>query len=278
MAQAAAILAMVVPIGGLVWLSQPRDGEYATKVGEVRVVQLADGSTMVLNTDSRVTVAFDEQHRSVTVHSGEIYFTVSHDADRPFTVTAGEARIKAIGTAFNVRLTGDDVDLLVSEGVVELAEADGDISGGAHQYKMRLHRNEQSKYREGLGERNQLSARQVQRLLLWRNKRLDFDDEKLVEVVDEIERYTHKRIYFASDELQDLRVSGIYDVGDVDNFVLALEDLFPIRVVKITPYISILIANETPAASTPSPAHSTRAPDRSSSRPDRSLPPSDPST
>jgi transmembrane sensor len=92
----AAALALVA-IGG--WLSWMRVHamQFATDVGEQRVVKLADGSTVHLNTRSKISVKLSDTEREVTLDDGEALFTVERDAQRPFTVHSGNLTVRALG-------------------------------------------------------------------------------------------------------------------------------------------------------------------------------------
>src|SRR5690606_37574017 len=99
---------------------------YNTRLGELKVAPLADGSVMTLNTASRVVVDFTETRRVVRLLEGESLFDVAKDASRPFLVEAGGTEVRAVGTSFTVRRLGDaPVQVLVREGVVEVSRHAG---------------------------------------------------------------------------------------------------------------------------------------------------------
>src|SRR3546814_2061558 len=93
---------------------------YATSVGEIRRVPLADGSIAAINTASAIDVKLDDAARHVRVVEGEAWFQVARDKQRPFVVAAGRARVRAVGTAFSVRRRAGGADVLVTEGEVEV--------------------------------------------------------------------------------------------------------------------------------------------------------------
>ena len=79
---------------------------YAIAVGEQRTIQLEDGSRIILDTGSEVAVRFTGGRRSVTLNNGQAMFDVEGDPARPFIVDAGDTRVTAIGTRFDVRRSG----------------------------------------------------------------------------------------------------------------------------------------------------------------------------
>lgn len=92
---------------------------YDTNLGEIRQVPLSDGSLVAINTQSAVEVSMHQNAREVTLTRGEAWFNVAHDKTRPFIVSAGRIRVRAVGTAFSVRRHDDGADVQVTEGVVE---------------------------------------------------------------------------------------------------------------------------------------------------------------
>ncbi|HYG28420.1 MAG TPA: FecR domain-containing protein, partial [Caulobacteraceae bacterium] len=106
---------------GVAWLARPR-AIRGTALGERRVVALEDGSRVELNTDSRIEVAYAEDQRRIVLLKGEALFEVAKDPSRPFVVMANGAEVRAIGTAFNIRLREKLVELTVTEGVVSVKE------------------------------------------------------------------------------------------------------------------------------------------------------------
>ena len=218
-----------------------------TPVGETRDVALEDGSTVKINTDSRMEVAFAKGRRSVYLEKGEAFFNVAHDAGRPFTVYAGDRSITAVGTAFSVRWTDDELVVTVSEGKVAYGEAVARAAPAAEAGAARIgpasalpapsprtmlgpgHRLEVSALdRAELVER--LPETVLSRELAWRSGFLDFQDVPLSEVVKEMQRYTPQEIVIADAELADLRFGGVFRIGQTDAFFEALEMSFGVSV------------------------------------------------
>jgi len=97
------------------------NGLYSTAVGQQEEIILTDGSRVQLNTNSQIQVSYSDEFRDIRLLQGEVHFEVSKDKQKPFRVYAGNGRVQAVGTAFNVYLNKGDVDVLVTEGSVELA-------------------------------------------------------------------------------------------------------------------------------------------------------------
>jgi len=193
--------ALVIACGatGSWWWSKEADA-YVTKVGEQRSTKLADGSIIYMNTDSRVEVDFSEQVRTVRLIRGEALFVVEHDSARPFTVTAGDAVVRAIGTQFNVHRRPDGTDVAVVEGTVQVTTLDEPQKLGAGE--------------EALVVKGRISPRvnrPVGEALAWRQRRLVFHDARLADVANEFNRYNRTKIRIESDAVREVQLSGIFD-------------------------------------------------------------------
>lgn len=196
---AAAALLLVIGGAGCWWWFTDANA-YVTKVGEQRSTKLADGSFIFLNTDSKVEVNFSDKARAVRLVRGEALFVVEHDSTRPFTVTAGETSVRAIGTQFNVRRRADGADVAVVEGTVQVTALD-----------------EAQKF--AAGEEAQVvkgriaprANRTVAEAVAWRQRRLVFHDARLADVADEFNRYNKTKIRVEGDAARDIQLSGIFD-------------------------------------------------------------------
>ena len=102
--------------------SDPSTVAYAAPRERHRTFKLADGSALVLAHDSFALVKFTRHVRSLTIERGEAYLEVRHEPDRPFEVQAAAVRVTAVGTAFNVARTSDQVTVTVTEGVVDVVQ------------------------------------------------------------------------------------------------------------------------------------------------------------
>ena len=130
-ALAAGFVLATLAAGGYLW---PTGKNYETSVGGMASVPIADGSKVLLNTDSEIKVAISDKERRVDLKHGEAFFDVAKDPGRPFIVTVGDKRIVVIGTKFSVRRDverdGDtarasDVQIVVTEGAVRVESESG---------------------------------------------------------------------------------------------------------------------------------------------------------
>jgi transmembrane sensor len=237
---AAATVAMVAV--GLTYFSlqetfesvHPQPSTFATAIGERSTTTLEDGSVAVLNTNTRLKLAFSAQERRVILVQGQALFDVAKDPSRPFVVIAGEQRITAIGTVFDVRLAGDDVQVTLIDGVVEVkAEAPlgTDLIGPvANPAPVRMSAGQMLVTKAlATPEPPLVAVADLERASIWRQGRVFFDDAPLSEAVAEMNRYSTTQIVVGDAMLDRHRVNGMFRTGQQANFVLALEQYFPLK-------------------------------------------------
>jgi transmembrane sensor len=114
-----AVSILLVIAAAPTYLLAPR-GMYATSVGEQRSLALSDGSTVQLNSLSRIRVRYTAHERTVDLIEGQALFHVAKDLTRPFVVCSGQTRVRAIGTQFDVYRKADDTVVTVVEGRVAI--------------------------------------------------------------------------------------------------------------------------------------------------------------
>jgi transmembrane sensor len=100
---------------------------FKTKMGENSSHVMPDGSTLWLNSSTTLNVDYSKNYRRINLIKGEAHFEVAKDATRPFEVYAGNRLVRAIGTAFTVHKVNGAIEVLVSEGTVELAIVDNTL-------------------------------------------------------------------------------------------------------------------------------------------------------
>lgn len=214
-----------------------------TAVGDRQTYLLEDGSSVTLNTGSRILVDFDSTERRILLDFGEIYLEVAKDTSRALTITAGVHAITVLGTKFSVHLSGDQLEIAVVEGRVAV----GDDS-------IRFPRATQSTARfksESLildaGAVARLSKDQetvennlgeVERLQSWQSGQVRFENQSLMSVISEVNRYSKVKILIEDSMIADLRISAVLNLDQVEVtdqvelFLSSLEDIHPIRVVR----------------------------------------------
>jgi transmembrane sensor len=190
---------------------------YATTVGEQRDVELADGSSLAINTGSLVeVVSLGGDSRELHLLHGEAVFTVAHDPLRPFRVRAGAHVVEAVGTEFNVRLhQGGALEVIVTEGTVRLLESSGtaDLLGQGKSIFIEA---------DGNSRVTSLDADALAARLAWRQGMIVFTGQPLSQALDEFARYSPTRFEITDAATRNRPVGGSVLAGDVDSLLAAL--------------------------------------------------------
>jgi transmembrane sensor len=247
----AASTAALLLLGGLLYRSEvlpmvnpsssiaSMQATYQTRVGENTTIELPDSSKLVLNTNSFVVVRYSAAARVIELQRGEINIDVAHDTSRPLSVIAGGKIIQAVGTAFNVDLRKDHVELIVTDGKVLVGSNPGDEPPAEQLLSKRL---PQSSLAISKGEWVDLDPKgqapeQVQRMdavelaasLSWRSGNLIFRGENLEDALAEISRYTDIEFELADDaKLKQIHVAGMFKTGDVNGLLEVFRSNFNI--------------------------------------------------
>jgi len=219
-AAAAALLAVGAGGAALWWTT--REPVYETAVGERRTIALPDGSRIDLNTASRAQVAFGRDFREVRLLAGEALFEVAKDPSRPFVVRAGNAAVRAVGTAFNVRLRDGAAEVTVTEGVVAVA----DRSAVARPAPVRIGAGRAAVVRRGAVAVSTVDRDTVQRRIAWRVGMIELRGETLEQAVAEFNRYRAGKLVVADPRLAAIRVGGTFETDESDKFLTALRSGF----------------------------------------------------
>jgi transmembrane sensor len=213
---------LLLAIGaGTFWFHQQKYGwqSYETRVGVFSRIVLEDGSVVDLNTNSRVRVRLGDV-RELRLLRGEARFQVAHDARRPFVVAANQAAVRAVGTAFTVRLRDStQVEVVVAEGKVAIAAPR--VTDAPP-----LAAGEAAVVQPGHVSVSQVSPQTIERKLAWTSGRLEVRGEPLAEAVAEFNRYNLRQIRLASPALGSLRVGGNFTATDPESFAAALASAF----------------------------------------------------
>jgi transmembrane sensor len=228
--------------GSSTWWLGRRSKVYVSNLGEVRRVTLSDGSNMLLNTASEATVRFDMTRRDIDLLTGEGLFQVVKDPMRPFVVRAGSISVRAVGTVFAVRKIGQQVDVTVSQGVVELLDGP-EVGGGVIR---RVAANERATVMETRQvEVLSMAHEEAERRFAWRDGMVDFSGEPLARAVEEINRYNRRQIVVDDGELAARPVVGLFRANDPEGFATTVSIALSVRNIDSADAIH-LRASETP--------------------------------
>ena len=222
---------------------------YGTAIGEQKTILLPDGSEVVLNTDTKISIAYTEHARVLHLLRGELHVDVVDDPNRPLSVIAGDRIVQAVGTSFRVEITAQNhVEVLVTDGKVIIgvqpaaamaAPEPGEdrpmlVPPVLSQVDVNIVDVDFVDAGEALvlGVSDEavkaVTADEIEMQLSWKEGRLVFRSEPLVEVLAEVERYTTVEFILLDEKLRTCILTGRYRVGDVDGLLSSLEGNFSI--------------------------------------------------
>ena len=228
LAAAAAIMLVVANRSGPVPVTSADASLAAAQLTPIEERTLEDGSTIRLNRGATVHVAFTPDERRVHLERGEADFAVAKDSARAFVVESGGIKIRAIGTAFNVRLTEHAIEVIVTEGIVAVARGDASgagvlsaLSAGERAFVPRA--------ATGAPVVGQLSKEELDRRLAWQPRLLGFADESLTTIVNEFNRHNPVVLRVADPALRELRLTVRFRSDNVSGFLRLLAADFGVR-------------------------------------------------
>ena len=251
---AMALCGLLLTVAFSLQLLWPAERHYRTAIGEQKIVELSDGSTVTLNTDSQLTVRYSEQRRQLWLQQGEAHFDVASNPERPFEVNAGQGLVRAVGTAFSVRLQTDNVEVLVNEGVIEVlpqtlapnpAKPQAVTPPSTAKNPQIAAGNSVTYDRHTATHLLLAELQAVDDQLAWREGLLVFNDEPLAQVVREVERYITTKIHIPEVAVGQLKIGGQFKVGELDAIFEALRISFNVRADYIADDLVYLVRNET---------------------------------
>lgn len=219
LAMAAAVF--IILAAGVWLLPDPALREiHRTAKGEQKEVHLTDGSRILINTDTELHVRYSKRERMIRLEHGEALFTVASGDDRPFDVMTRGGRIRDVSTEFSVRRDGEKTSVVVLDGMV-IVIADGVA------YPQPLNAGEGVSYRDS-GQILQMERVDAVSLTAWKDRQLVLRSKPLEEVAKELARYHDVKILLEDDELSRMKVSGVFDVSDLQGLLDAIEVALPV--------------------------------------------------
>lgn len=212
--------------------------DYRTAPGEQQTVRLSDGSVVELASGSAIAVHFGSEERRVELLAGAAYFTAASMGDgeqRPFVVEGAGGTATALGTQFLVDRLPDAVEVVVAEHEVRVALADVDGRSG----NVVLSPGQSVRYSShtGLGD---VFEKNIDQATAWRRGRLVFDQVSLAEVVAELNRYRRGRIVIADATFATRRVSGVFEINDLDRALATIARELRLRSASVPPLVTLL--------------------------------------
>jgi transmembrane sensor len=232
-----AAAAAVLVVCGTAWQLSPYGREadtYETGLGEQKVVELPDHSYIALDAQTRLHVRFTADARIVELLDGQAQFSVAKDPARPFKVEAGAKTIVAVGTVFDVEYVDRQVRVAMVEGRVAVLSKDparsanmSDADSKAAPSSIELSAGQALQVRDD-GAATLLPKADIEAATAWRQGKVIFRNEELAEAVHRLNRYSRTQVVLDDPALAQMRVSGVFESGDVHAFAEAMQAYLPV--------------------------------------------------
>lgn len=221
LAMAASLLLVVAVSWGVYQMGVPgfggaKDQHFRTGVGQTTTVTLPEGSIVTLDSETEMRLHESPRERRVDLVGGRAFFRVAADPSRPFVVNAGGKSVRAIGTAFEVSFEHGNMVVTLAEGKVRVEEAAAGTGSGTDMAPG-------GQLVIGADHNWTLRRVDVAKETSWTEGRLIFMRDPLSEAVAEMNRYSTRKLAFKDGKIPDRQVVGVFEAGDVDGFVKAME-------------------------------------------------------
>jgi transmembrane sensor len=258
LAAIAASIALLA-ISAILFLQSFRAPAYAAAIGEQRSLTLTDGSTVELNSRSKIVVRYSKQERRIELLQGQALFRVAKDVTRPFIVKTGATLVRAVGTEFDVYQKREDTVVTVVEGRVAIltshasALTDHDVPAAA--LELRESNLEFPAIAPGqignilvaAGEQLTVTPKRIQiaehpniaSATAWTQRQLVFESASLADVADEFNRYNDRQLIVGDPRLETFHVSGVFSSTDPASLIRFLRARPELRIVETGSQIRI---------------------------------------
>jgi len=241
---AAGAMGLALLAAGLLFVQQALhragDDDVVATAFKVNEAELSDGSKMELAAKTVAAVHYTPERRSIELKGGEAYFTVAPNKQRPFIVAAGNVRVRAVGTAFNVKQGDGRVVVTVAHGQVDVYQVEpgaGDLAvdnaaARAQANLVRVAAGNQVSWKGPAAADPVVSTVNPAMVLAWREGQLSYDNEPLSSVIADYNRYSQRPALIESEAVKNIRFSGTLRVADARDWLIALPKVFPVEVVQ----------------------------------------------
>ncbi|TQV84099.1 FecR family protein [Exilibacterium tricleocarpae] len=231
MATVAALVVLAYSLSTIAPETTTYTNTFATATGQQRAVTLPDGSVVQLNTKSTIEVIYTDQQRKLALLSGEAYFEVAPNKQRPFIVSVHQGTVEAVGTAFNIYVKDKETVVSVTEGVVNVREKRDASSPTPRSTRVAVAQ-QVSLDKRGIG---QVAGSNLEKAVAWRQNTLIFDDMLLPDAIAELNRYLQEPVVAEDASLAKLRVSGTFSLEAPEATLQALVTSFNLTTERSVP-------------------------------------------
>lgn len=245
---AAVLMIAIASIAALTsHLSSPPEStvsQYVTTRNQSSTVNLPDGTLVFMNLDTAFSTDYTAGQRLIHLIKGQAFFEVAKDAERPFIVAAADREIRALGTKFDVRLDPSHLEVVLLEGRVGVDRSQPSSVDKIAQRPTRIELEPDQKFVASPGEQGSVTAINATQATSWREGWISFEDETLDQAIAELNRYSDRKLV-AADDVREMRLSGVFRIGQPDRFGAVIQELLPLQVERGAQGETLLVRRST---------------------------------
>lgn len=230
MAAFAALAACLLLLAGPALLLRLQ-ADHVTATAELRSLTLEDGTHVRLGPESALATDYASGQRHVRLLKGQAFFDVVPDTERPFRVTAGDVVTTVLGTAFEVTLGAERVEVAVRHGLVR-------VDGGTPPLSEKLSAGDSLSVGQGRGVSR--GQRNVEDIGDWTTGELVARDRPMTEILDALRRYYGGAILVQDSAFARTRVTGIYDLRDPAATLASLASSHGANLHRVSPWLLVV--------------------------------------
>jgi transmembrane sensor len=224
---------------GFYWL---KDSALSTGYAEQKIMDLADGTQVTLNANSRLLVQYTDDIRQITLSRGEALLNVTKHQSRPFVVVLGSRKVIALGTSFEVRRE----DSLDSSFTVTLIEGRVAVEPLTAPNLLPMEPGDAitllkpgQRLRFAVNKADAVDAPPIDKVTAWQHGQLIFEDTSIRDAAREFNRYGKRRLTIDINVPDAIRVGGVFRIGDPDSFARAMASAHQLHLIESTEEIKL---------------------------------------
>lgn len=226
-AAAVAMVAIVTATATLFRSVAPDSTTYATNVGGRKILSLADGSQIELNTDTSIRVSATGGSRTVWLDKGEAYFQIVHDPAHPFSVISGNRKVVDLGTKFVARQHSGTLEVSLYEGRARV-----EISNGSVMHSAELNPGDVAVASATAISIVRQPSIALDNQLGWRRGVLVFKGMALADAAAEMNRYNTDKLVVGDPTIARQTIDGTFPIHAVGQFAEMAQAVFGLHIEK----------------------------------------------
>ena len=208
---------------------------YSTNTQSILEQSLPDGSIISLDAKTKLDIKFYKNKREAFLSNGKVMFNVEKNENRPFLITSNNIQIEVVGTKFEVINSNNKTTINVKEGKVRtyfLNDLDRKVN-------TRLLTKAETITYTNQGEVNKYLKLNPNKIALWQNNLINFNQISLKEALEEFSKYYDYNFDFSHKKIENYIITGEFATNQIDIFLNTITKIYPLNIDKKDKLIKI---------------------------------------